>query len=151
MSTRSSFNNSLAAFVADPASIEQIPGRRVKWSAVSEDYIVAATGKKRLPAGTAVGEFADGEVAEDGGIDAGASPDETATALGLLVSDANEDAPEEALSGYGIYVGGVMYENLLPDSSGDPQVLPTQMKTDLATAGCTFKFVVYVDSRIPAA
>lgn len=150
MATSSSYNNSLANFVADPASIEQIPGRRVKWAGVDDSYIVTSTGKKRLPAGTVVGEFADGEVAEYPGTWVGASPDEDNTALGILVSDANEGAPEEALSGYGVYIGGVIYENLLPGSTGDPQVLPTQTKTDLGTALTRFYFVQYVDSRIPA-
>lgn len=148
MSTRASYNNSLAAFIADPASIEQIPGRVVNWAGVSDDYIVASTGKKRLPAGTIVGEFADGRIAEDGATDVTVSPDESNTTLGILLTDANEDAPEEALTGYGILVGGVLYDNLLPDAAGGPPAtIGSSAKSDLATAGCTFKYVVYVDSR----
>src|SRR5689334_22145888 len=120
MSTRSNFNNSLASFIADPASIEQIPGRVVNWDAVDDAFIVASTGKKKLPAGTIVGELADGRICEDGGSDTTVSPTDSASTLGILLTDANEDALEEALTGYGILVGGVLFDNLLPDSSGDP-------------------------------
>jgi hypothetical protein len=148
MSTRATYNNSLSNFIADPASIEQVPGRVVNWDGVAAGYVVSSTGKKRLPAGTVVGEFADGRIAEFGATDATVSPEEEATPLGILLTDANEDAPEEALTGYGILVGGVLFENLLPDATGGPpKALASQTKTDLVTAGCTFKFVVYADSR----
>jgi hypothetical protein len=44
------------------------------------------------------------------------------------------------------YIGG-LYENLLPDATGTPKVLPAQYKTELTAAGCTFKFHQYADSR----
>lgn len=148
MSTRSTHNNSLAAFIADHQSIEQIPGRIVNWDAVDDSYIVESTGKKRLPAGTIVGELSDGRICEDGGTDATVSPEDESSTLGILLTDANEGASEEALTGYGILVGGVLYENLLPDATGGPpKTIGSQAKTDLATAGCTFKYVNYVDSR----
>lgn len=147
MSTRASFNNSLASFIADPASIEQIPGRRVKWAAVSDDFIVESTGKKKLPAGSIVDELEDGQIVEHGGSDATVSPEDAGATLGILLTDANEDASEEALTGYGILVGGVLYDNLLPDASGDPLSIGGTAKTALVNAGCTFKYVQHVDSR----
>lgn len=147
MSTRGSYNNSLANFIADPASIEQIPGRVVNFDAVSDTYIVASTGKKKLPAGTIVGELSDGRIVEDGGTDASVSPTDEAATLGILLTDANEGASEEALTGYGVLVGGVLYDNLLPDASGDPLTIGSSAKSDLASAGCTFKYVVFRDSR----
>lgn len=148
MATRTETNNSLPAFVADPASVAQIPGRQVHWDGVDDDFIDAETGKKRLKAGTVVGELADGSVIEYPGTASDLSPPDVSVALGILVSDANEDALVESLSGYGIYRRGVIYETLLPQAtSGPPAVLPSQTKADLATAGCLFDFVVYVDDR----
>lgn len=73
----------------------------------------------------------------------------TRAAVGLLVSNALEGDTQAAMTGYGIYIGGVVYENLLPDASGTPKVLSTALKTDLQYAGNTtgWAFVAYADSR----
>lgn len=69
-------------------------------------------------------------------------------AVGLLETNAAQNAGSHALSGYSLIVGGVFYENLLPDAAGTPKVLPTQYKTELATSGCSIKFApAYADSR----
>lgn len=65
----------------------------------------------------------------------------------ILETDATDKNLSEALSGYGTLVGGVLYENLLPDATGTPKVLPAQYKTELINAGCTFKFRQYADDR----
>jgi hypothetical protein len=65
----------------------------------------------------------------------------------MIETDATDLNRVEALSGYGSLVGGVFFENLLPDATGTPKVLPTQYKSELVTAGCTFKFRQYADSR----
>lgn len=41
------------------------------------------------------------------------------TAIGFLVGDAEEDARQDSLSGFGLIVGGVVYEDLLPDRDED--------------------------------
>ena len=69
-------------------------------------------------------------------------------AYGVLVSSARQDAPEHAMSGYGVYIGGHFYENCLPDSTGTPQVLPAGWKDELAQASGTFTFEMYEDSRL---
>lgn len=96
------------------------------------------TGKKVLKAGTVVGEeLGSGKI----------SPRVVTTnpATGILVATAIEDDRSAALSGYGVYVGGVVYEALLPDASGDPRELDAAVKTELAAAGCTFQYEVYAD------
>ena len=69
------------------------------------------------------------------------------TAIGILETDATEGAGAESLSGYSLLVGGVVYESLLPDATSSPKVLPAAYKTELASAGCTFKYVAYADNR----
>lgn len=99
-----------------------------------------ATGKKMLPAGTVVGSL----------LGAGrVSPRIVTTnpAIGLLETNAIEDDPDAALSGYGVIVGGVVYEALLPDSTGTPRTLSAAIKTELANAGTGFSYEPYADSR----
>jgi hypothetical protein len=67
----------------------------------------------------------------------------------ILLADAREDAVEDALSGYGILLGGPIYENLLPDATGGPPAtLPAAFKTELAAAaGATgFGWHTYQDT-----
>jgi hypothetical protein len=68
-------------------------------------------------------------------------------AIGILETDATQNAPAASLSGYGLLVGGVLYETLLPDATGSPLALPAAYKSELAAAGCTFKYTSYADSR----
>jgi hypothetical protein len=137
---RTTYSISRPGFVADQESMERTDGRQIDWANVSNAYIDASTGKKVLPAGTVVGEL----------LGAGKiSPRVVTTnpATGILVSTAIEGDPSMPLSGVGTYVGGVVYETLLPDSAGSPKVLAGAIKTELAAAGCTFKFQQYADNR----
>lgn len=68
-------------------------------------------------------------------------------AIGMIEATIVNGARGNALTGFGVVVGGVLYENLLPDATGTPKVLPAQYKTELTAAGCTFKFAQYGDSR----
>lgn len=98
----------------------------------------AGSGPKVLKAGTAIGELLGSGMI---------SPRVASTnpATGLLVSTAIEDDPSAALSGHGVYIGGVVYEDLLPDAvDGD---LADAIKTELETAGCTFQYEAYSDDR----
>lgn len=128
------------SFVVDERSMEVTDGRQIDWANVGAGYINATTGKKRLPAGTVVGSLLGNGLV---------SPRVLTTnpATGILVSDADEGDLSAAASGYGIYRGGVVYEALLPDAAGAPRVLAAALKTELAAAGCTFKFETYADSR----
>lgn len=102
---------------------------------------VGPNGKRVLPAGTAVGEtLGSGKI----------SPRvaSTNTAIGLLETTAVEGEAQAALSGYGVIVGGVVFENLLPDATGGPPAtLASGIKTELAAAGTGFSWQSYGDSR----
>lgn len=147
---RTTFSNSLPAFIADPGFIRREPlGRQIKWAAVSDTFKDATTGKKRIKAGKIMSLVANGQMIPYGGTDATVSPDETpTTAIGLLASEANEDAPAEALSGHGVITGGVVWENLLPDAEGGPPLaLAAGEKTALTNGGASFQYRTYVDDR----
>lgn len=147
MSTQTSSSHTLPAFIADPGFVRREPGgRTIKWAAVSDTFIVEATGKKRLPPGKIMSELADGQIIEYGGTDATVSPDETPTAaIGLLATEANEEGAAEGISGYGLITAGVVWENLLPDATaGD---LSNGEKSALASGGASFQYRDYSDDR----
>lgn len=101
---------------------------------------VAGSGDRVLPAGTVIGTL----------LGSGkASPRVASTnpATGILETEARENDPVAAKSGYGVIKGGMLYENLLPDASGDPAVLPDAVKTELNAAGTGFAFDQYSDAR----
>ena len=105
---------------------------------------VSGTGEPRtIKAGTVMAELASGLVVPRAIIPG------SETAIGLIETDAVFGDKSAALSGYGVVVGGVIYENLLPDATGDPAVLPSAYKTELQTAGVGtgFAFRQYADDR----
>lgn len=137
---RTTYVVSRADFVADPQSMERSIGYQIDWTNVAAGYIDAATGKKVLPAGTVVGSL----------LGAGKiSPRVVTTnpAIGILATTAIESDKGAGYTGYGVFVGGVVYEALLPDATGSPKTLPAAYKTELSSAGCTFKFHNYADNR----
>jgi hypothetical protein len=104
--------------------------------------VFPGTGAKRLRAGTVVGTL----------LGAGkVSPRIVTTnpARGILETDAVEGDVNAALSGYGIIIGGAIYEALLPEASGSPRVLAAAVKTELDTPGqgTGFAFLEYIDTR----
>lgn len=121
------------------------PGRQIDWANVSTDFLNSATGKKEIPAGTAMGEKIDLDASGSGKI----SPrvDTTNPAIGLLVGTAVQDDRSAALSGYGLIRGANVYEALLPDATGTPPVLPPDIKAELVENGSGFLFTLYQDVR----
>lgn len=98
----------------------------------------SGTGKKKLPAGTAIGTLlGDGKI----------SPRVVTTnpAVGLLATAAVEGEEFAAATGYGIFIGGVFYENMLPDAVSG--TLPSAIKTELNANGTGFAFRTYSDDR----
>lgn len=72
----------------------------------------------------------------------------TNPADGLLATHAYENSQVAALSGYGLCVGAIVYENLLPDATGGPPAtLPSAMKTELASNTKGFIYREYSDTR----
>lgn len=102
---------------------------------------VGRGGRKRVPAGTVMVELASGKL-----VPRSARPG-AETAVGILETDADQDSKTDSLSGYGLILGGVLYENMLPDATGAPKVLPAAYKTELQTAGVGtgFAFRQYED------
>lgn len=137
---RTSYTVSSPGFIADHNSIVRTGGRQIDWANVGAGYIDATTGKKVLKAGTAVGDtLGAGKV----------SPRVAATnaAIGLLETDAVEGDTNAPLSGYGLIIGGAVFETLLPDSTGNPRTLDANIKTELNAAGTGFAFLAYSDAR----
>lgn len=135
---------STPGFVADPGNIRREPGgRQIDWANVPASYVEATTGKKIIRAGTPmVAIDATGLIVPRGLGVATAGR----TTIGVLTSDAHEDYGNgrvEALSGYGVIIGAVVFENLLPPSSLDATV-----RGELeGLAGGGFVFRVYSDDR----
>ncbi len=154
MASRTTRNVSRAGFMVDEESMMILSGRQIDWASVPSSYNDAGYNNiPHIPAGTNMVEWNVGQAAA--GLvfpwNTGAQPANT-TIIGLLASDASGPADllarAESLSGYGIFNGGNVYENLLPDSTGTPKVLPTAIKTALNTAGrTTFRFETYGDNR----
>jgi hypothetical protein len=95
---------------------------------------------KSLPAGTSMDLLASGLVVPSalgtGGV----------TAYGLLATNAHEGAREDAATGYGMILGGVIYENLLPEATGSPAVINSTWKTELLARGNIWQFLQYSDN-----
>lgn len=126
-----------AGFVVDPSSVTRNSGRQINWTNVSTTN---ADGKKYVPAGTVVGELlGTGKI----------SPRVVTTnpAIGILESEAVENDPVAAITGYGVLTGGVFYENLLPDATGSPRTLAAAIKTELNANGTGVAFEQFGDSR----
>lgn len=105
------------------------------------------TGKKLIPAGKAVAELSSGKIIPRADI----TGSEKCT--GFLETNAIEDEISAAKSGYGVIIGGVLYENLLPDATAGATTgtLPDAYKTELVNAtnprSTGFAFEQYSDNR----
>ena len=123
-------------FVVDHATAQLNGGRKIDWDSVPVSYENDA-GDKVIPAGTPMADNANGmvpraDLAADGS---------GGEAFGLLASAADEGARSDALTGYGVIVGGVMYEDLLPVA------LTATYKTELDSNGNGFVWETYEDDR----
>lgn len=118
-------------------NVEAIPKALI----VGDKAVHGGDGAKFVPGGTAVVYLTSGKM-----VPYSVRPN-TEAAQGLMVTNATDGSKTDALSGYGVYRGGVMFENLLPDATGTPKVLPTQIKSDLLANGTGFAFEQYSDSR----
>lgn len=130
-----------AALGATTVSVESLPANLED----DDEAVIPGSGDaKTIKAGTVMCELSSGKVVPR------AIRPASETSIGLLASDAVENSKEAALSGYGIIVGGVIYENLLPDADGGtPSVISSTYKTELQTAGVGtgFSFRQYADNR----
>lgn len=125
----------MPVFVADWNTIARNTGRQVDWTVVSGANYTRADGSKFIKAGVPVVQLANGKIAPY------ANRPGTETAIGLLFDFADAASKNDALTGYAVLVGGVIYSNLLPET------LVAGVLTDLAAAGTGFNYQTYVDSR----
>lgn len=110
--------------------------------------VINGTGAKTLAAGKVIVELSSGKIAPRS--DRPGSEE----SKGLLETNAIEGDPSAALTGYGVIVGGVIYENLLPDATAGATTgtLPTAYKTEMmgstsSPASTGFVFEQYADNR----
>jgi hypothetical protein len=103
-----------------------------------DEAVVAGSGMRSIKAGTIVAELADGTIIPRADV-TGAE-----TAVGFLISDAQEGAKHDALTGYGVMIGGVVYEDLLPDR--DHADFATWIG-EINDAGPGVRLETYSDSR----
>lgn len=113
----------------------------------NDEAVIRGSGVKRIRAGTVLAELPSGKVIPRADVDIVADP--THTAAGIAETEMEEGNRNDALTGYGMLIGGALYENLLPEATGTPKVLPALFKTELAAAAGVlgFAFHQYGDSR----
>lgn len=141
---------SRASFLADYHSVvRDNGGRQIDWAAVTAAYVDSATGKKTIRAGTVMSELASGKLVPRAIAPVVAPATTPVPASCILATSAQEGAVQDALTGYGVLIGAAVNENLLPDATGTPKVLPAAYKTELnaANVGTGFAFRQYEDNR----
>lgn len=115
-------------------------GRQIDWDNVSD---VDADGNKVVKAGTIMAELGTGLLApRKEGVQDATPEDYPATCL--LLTTITEGDNVDAISGYGVVLGGVVFSNLLPDNgAADFDAWLTELKEN----GTGFVFETYSDSR----
>lgn len=68
-----------------------------------------------------------------------------ANCAGLIITEATQGSLTDAATGYGMVIGGVVFENLLPDAVSG--VITATQKARLAAIGQGFTYETYVDTR----
>jgi hypothetical protein len=97
-------------------------------------YIVSGSNAKVIKAGTVMCQLSSGKMVPR------VNRPGSEEAIGLLMTMAEEGNRSDALTGYGVIVGGVIYETLLPETI-------TSYKTELETNGTSWVWAVYADTR----
>lgn len=135
--------------MADRDSLDHDTGHTIDWANVpaAAPYL-DSRGNKFIRAGTVMGELLSG----NGSLSPRTAPVGTAASTNpatcILATNANQNSRTDSRSGYGVILGGVLYDNLLPDATGIPAALPAAVKTELQVAGVGtgFSFLRYTDS-----
>jgi hypothetical protein len=70
------------------------------------------------------------------------------TAYCILETNADEDSRSDSATGYGCIRGGALFENLLPEATGDPAVIDSTWKTELRARGGAFLFEQFEDDTV---
>lgn len=94
---------------------------------------------KRVKAGTVMDLQADGQIVPSAMASGGL------TAYCILETDADELSQSDSATGYGCIISGAIYENLLPEATGSPEVIDSTWKTELLARGGFWIFNQYAD------
>lgn len=119
MPTTTTYQLARATWLVDWENTPRDLGHQIDWASVSTTRVNAA-GKKYVPDGSVMALLASGKMIPRDDVDISPAPGDqlgTETAVGLLVGEANEADLSDALTGYGLLRGGLVYENLLPDKA----------------------------------
>lgn len=133
---------SAPSFIAQQGLEDRDNGHQIDWANVTAGVApvpaLNSQGKKVLLAGTPMGTLlGSGQMSPRAA--------NTNPAVGLLATNAVEDEPHAALSGYGLIVGGVIYENFIPGAVANE--LDSDVKDELAANGTGFTWRLYADDR----
>jgi hypothetical protein len=144
MPTTNSYRLSRAQWLVDWENSPRDLGAQIDWDSVDPDRVDAA-GKKYVPDGTIMARIAaSGKVIPRRDVAlAEGNAQGTETAVGILIGQANESDRTDALTGYGLLLGGVVYGNLLPDTG---QAGLATWKTELETNGLTFVYLTHTNT-----
>lgn len=136
---RTTFNVGKPGFVLG-GNYDANDGRQIDWDNVSD---VNSAGKKEILGGTIMAETANGKLApRKEGVQDATPEDYPATCI--LLATATEGVSTDALTGYGVVLGGVVYKNFLEDNEhADFEDWLTELKEN----GTGFEFETYSDSR----
>jgi len=128
-------------FVADQGSqLRSNGGRQVAWDLVPDGTYGVGGGRKRIPAGTIMTEIVGGD--DEGKVVPTAAGAAGATGQQFVAeTDMDSHNLNHAISGYGMLVGGVLYENLLPEGA------PAAGAKTALNANGSFIWMTYHDSR----
>lgn len=143
MPTTNSYRLSRAQWLVDWENSPRDLGAQIDWDSVDPDRVDAA-GKKYVPDGTIMARIvSNGKLIPRRDVAARGNALGTETAVGILIGQANESDRSDALTGYGLLLGGVVYNNLLPDFG---QANLATWKTELETGALTFVYLTHTNT-----
>lgn len=143
MPTTSSYRLSRAQWLVDWENAPRDLGVQIDWDSV-DPARVDGNGRKYVPDGTIMARIAaSGKVIPRRDVAARGNALGTEVAAGILIGQANESDRSDALTGYGLLLGGVVYGNLLPDAG---QAGLATWKTELETNGLTFVYLTHTNT-----
>lgn len=146
---RTSITGSSPGFVVDYNATARSTGFQIDWVNVSDDFIPSGLTKKVIAASTIMAKNADGKIIPRKDVAAAfaANPSDwagTETGTGFLISNAEEDSKSAAATGYGVFIGGVFYRELMADH-GDAAF--DDWISEVADKGYSVRLETYSDSR----
>lgn len=142
MPTNTTYSLSRPAWLVDYEYSPRDGGAQIDWASCDPER-VDTNGNQYVLGGTIMARLASGKVIPRVDVDLDPAPGDqlgTETAVGLLIGEANTADKTDALTGYGLLLGGVVYENLLPDAE---EADLDDWKTEL---GARFIFETHVNS-----